>query len=165
MASEMLTVTIVTELVDSSRATEHMKESSASQTAGLSAAPVPWFTLLFLLWDLRDGYRKYYSHSVFLFCTLRYSILSKSIKRSVKISTFDWLWTCLRQYGLIVLKLFLHFCWKVVIFISTDVLKVLQKKCIDFFLLMKIKAPEQPINEPSALIKTVCTTLEWCNMW
>lgn len=56
-ASEMLTITTVTKLVVASRATEHMKESSASQTTGLSGAVFPSFTSVSSFWDL--GYEKY----------------------------------------------------------------------------------------------------------
>lgn len=65
MASEMLTVTTVTKLVGVSRATEHMKESSASQTTGLSGAAFPSFTSVLSFWDLWNIYNKYFSQSVF----------------------------------------------------------------------------------------------------
>lgn len=51
-ASEILTVTTVTRLVVLPSATEHMKESTASQTTGLSSAFGPLFTPESSFWDL-----------------------------------------------------------------------------------------------------------------
>lgn len=55
-ASEMLTVTMMTKLVVVSRATEHIKKSSASQTTGLSGAVFPPFSSVSSFWELRNGF-------------------------------------------------------------------------------------------------------------